>query len=1792
MKLINNRYRILNCIESDSNYSKYIVNDLIKRNEVVFLNIINASDVTRPLIDFCVNNFYNISPCNHPNILSIYTFGIVEHIDDKPCNELKYFYTTEYYENNIIDSMDKPLNNEEILEIYIEIARVLDYLNFNGVIYKFLGLDTLIINKTDGVYSVKLVDLISLQHKALNKQFDDNIALNYLAPEIVSEGGIGEYTDIYSVGIILFYLKTLEKYKPSKLSKKIETCIIDNLKWDLSFYRLIYNLTNSEYRKRPQTIHEVNIKIKEIFSYESEIDDKKYIDNLNFKTPIVGRDLELKEILSSSFNYDEKQNVFLVVVQGYRGIGKTRLLSEVHYKMQLKRIKSIYVSISDDESSFYKIVPKILKQLYKIAPLNILDKYSKELVKLTPEIGSNIAVTPTKELHRDKELLRLYDRVSNFIIEVSQIRPISLALDDFHFSDNSFYKFLEYLVNVNQIKKAPLLIIVAISEDSIKLTESQEFISKCSKYINILNLRLSRLSLEETGQMVNNILGYLRNPIDIATQIYNETEGIPSFIEEILRQLYSQNILYINFNDETQTYEWKINPKIYSEFKLQNNIDEAIVQLINNFSNTKRSLLEIISIFNTSTSIDLIGKMLDLNVDLSTEFYELTKLKILNEKLEDWGYTYGFHSVEVKNYIYNSIDNEKLLLLHKKASDLIEELYKREGRENKDELIFHLLKSNQLDKVIDYCIESGENMFRLRIYSQAIEFYKRAYELVQDKKDYRALEIIMKIGQTYQNLGKNNEAIEAFEEVINISSIIGDKERPIDAKNIIGYIYFLRNDLDKAVDYFKQCIKDAEYINYLEGLLRAAYLLSKTYINTRQILDMDSISVRYLALAHKHNRFDYVGIFLSQKGIAKHIKGYSLEAIEFFNESIEYLEKGEKPQETSGPINSIGLIYLEHFQDVKTARRYFERALSIAQLYHKVEDMVRAYNNITDSYMMDGEYELAVNVLNKNISLSIEYEDEIARFISYVKLVECYINLEEYSKAYSSLIKAQKESKNYLLHSEYNEKFLEISARFYNAMGNYEKVLEILESFNFDQLDIRMKQKVRLIRFIAKANLGLFVYDNELLAIIEAYRKTSYVIDRRVALFTANLYFILNGDFEKSLNIYNEDIELSKVFDNDFFRIRHKFLGALTNNHEEAIDNLELLQTESFNVRHDEIKWLIYYILGNLYLHKKEFFKATNYFLNALDTINRLYSNVPEDFKDNYLLGGGKPLVKQKLLFMESLISDKTQNNSTSQRRNDLSNYFDVSPLKSLIKNPEFYKLALNQYKEQFPLHIDSIEGLISKLSSDTLNNLELTIGLISRNILATSSHIIMKLDNKYDKVVSIGKDIELNEISYMLEKIELSRQPIYINNTDSMENNQKNILYRDAKAIVCLPIFSRDNSECEGIERRKDSDINTILGFLYLESDIVFNNFSTERIEECKKLIPLLSSLLDTYYLKIYSSIDKLTGVYERKFFEKLFKEQVSKATLSNQPFSIIMCDVDHFKKVNDTYGHQKGDKILAEVGSVIKGNIRRTDFAARYGGEEFIILLPNTTKDDAFLVAEKIRKKFKEENLLGRESQLTISCGIASFPQDSTSHEKIIERADQALYKAKDEGRNRSIKWKEGMDFAKNRVDKLAGVITGNVVEDQRNALVLVKAIEMVSSQGTLEDKLYEILGRLIDILEAEEGTVFELEDNMQITNRYCRRRLVEGWIKGLEYNNRLIEKVIDMKQGEYLIDWEDTSSIDVLTGSPNWKSIIIMPIMHNGNIKGIMYFTAFTKYREFDYNSYNLVKLTSGVIAALLT
>ncbi len=215
------------------------------------------------------------------------------------------------------------------------------------------------------------------------------------------------------------------------------------------------------------------------------------------------------------------------------------------------------------------------------------------------------------------------------------------------------------------------------------------------------------------------------------------------------------------------------------------------------------------------------------------------------------------------------------------------------------------------------------------------------------------------------------------------------------------------------------------------------------------------------------------------------------------------------------------------------------------------------------------------------------------------------------------------------------------------------------------------------------------------------------------------------------------------------------------------------------------------------------------------------------------------------------------------------------------------------------------------------------------------------------------------------------------------------------------------------------------LVGVLNLHKDAV-GGFSESEIKLIQAASNQLAIAIENAQLyektRELSNTDELTGLSNRRYFQEILMRELAQARRYHANFSLIMIDIDHFKRYNDTHGHLNGDIVLRKVASLLLQSTRGIDLVSRFGGEEFVILLPKTSREGARAAAEKLRQCVAAEKFTGMEQSqplgmVTLSLGVSEFPNDSKDIYELLDLADRALYLAKENGRNRTVVW--GVDF-----------------------------------------------------------------------------------------------------------------------------------------------------------------------------
>lgn len=372
---------------------------------------------------------------------------------------------------------------------------------------------------------------------------------------------------------------------------------------------------------------------------------------------------------------------------------------------------------------------------------------------------------------------------------------------------------------------------------------------------------------------------------------------------------------------------------------------------------------------------------------------------------------------------------------------------------------------------------------------------------------------------------------------------------------------------------------------------------------------------------------------------------------------------------------------------------------------------------------------------------------------------------------------------------------------------------------------------------------------------------------------------------------------------------------------------------------------------------------------------------------------------------------------------------------------------------------VDQMNTLFEKMQ-ETFGDIKQNLGTFipqgsvsSSDPLYEAKTIIEELSDIYKFKKTIELDASKSDVYNRIVdifKIKYSLESFSIHEISNVTNERKLFYSTSKEAQICHEKINKDAMECRAY-RTNSVTISTEFPNLckaclaecqnyvcipfVIDSDtalsISFTSDTQEEIENIKQLIPSIKHYLEAAKPVIESQIlmeklkdtslrDGMTGLYNRRFLEEVIDKIMHQATRSEETYSVMMLDVDFFKMVNDTYGHDVGDRVIVEIGRVLKDNIRESDLAIRYGGEEFVVMLHNATDEGTQEVAKKIHAAFGALSFdvgTGETMKKTMSIGVSMFPKDGDTIWKCIKFADTALYVAKTTGRNKIVNYEAEM-------------------------------------------------------------------------------------------------------------------------------------------------------------------------------
>lgn len=1778
MKVINNKYILSNVLEEQYHWVKYHAYEKYNKEKKYNLKLYNASYNDVLMNIFIKEYLYSIKQIKHRGAISFYDFDIAEYIDGNKIDRPIYF-SISGAEPHINTPLDQILNVENIQEFFASMYNVIDFLIFSyyrGFNTEMIESADLVIVKDKGFFQIKVLDPASL----LESHFGE--LSNFSNPDEFKNYFLNSKSILSPVRLFHMFSEILEPLGDMEMAVAIKAY----LKHFLTTYKSA-NLIEDEAIKVYQAFKDfLKAKIKNQTAIGMFYHNEKVA--LNLKGAMAGRRISYAYMTEVVKKFESKiSSTKILLIRGEEGIGKTRFLRETDFYIKMLGKKRLFIS-GKGENHGEKTMAMIFSELVKEAASDLVQKYEEALSFVIPTMGEG-ANQSLYAFHESNLKMKMFRQLVGFLNELAAERQLYILVDDADTLDEDFMTFLNFMVEMPG--KNNYLFILTETKQLKNVGFSEKSIESSNE--NIETIELLRLTINEIGEMIRNLLCVQDVPISYMAKMFKFAGGVPALIEQVLtKQLNNKELI-------KKEGQYNFEKADFNNIILESMSQHLLNDVIKGLSEEEQEILKYMALFNKMISLEIIEKIFEEKTNkIIITLMQLVDKGIFQVQLDDTGYTYTFTDQKLKLLLFYAIEEKEKQKMHGSIAEALMDYYNsREERLAKgltlyEEICTHYIGTGKKEEALSKIIYFAEELNDKYGEFQSIYLWEKAFGLVESLQTSLDMKIYLSLAKAYDIIGKTHQAVTLLAQVIEKESI--DFELSCDARMSYAKILIQKEDVEKAEVQIAYINKNKERIGDIEIIFQMVQHHNSILLKSRKYEDVLLQTAFCLEEAERIANKKYIGIFYNQIGLSLLFMVQVQSAESYFQRAVKALREIAHGTLLAKPLNNLGLIYAEYYFELEKAVDYYKEALKFSRESSRNTVTAGLLINIAQIYIIYGNFEEAEGMLCEAEKVATEVQDGERIFSAQVNLAVIFLRMGKFSKSYQYIQKIGKEKISILEQREDFIRYKTLLVEFSYSMSDLPQIeshsIDIQQSHNeFYRYFIYASQ---IWKILMEYHLSQEKFTDEILNFGQKIVNTPYYdLIRKFLLATS--YVALN---KKNFHIYQTymdlDAQFQIKFDNEYFQIYREMLGYI---YEEDIQSLERLLKRKELERFFKLSYYIIYQISTYYTENERHYEALNGYLSCL---YKLLINI-QDIDDvacyeGLLKGHSADAILMKIHEIKcSLDSDFKPIPPEELRDIGLfSENYKKLQLNTLFENETFLKTMPTPISA-----VSDVDTLITTLTEENEKNIDLMKALILSQTQGERCLITAFSQEDNDEYAELlhkeewASHYRFNDFISNLQDNDVG----FIIKKDIFEHNETDHLLRgNAMAAIFVPIYKtshllhKNNYERRNTRKKLQEEI---IGFIFVETSNILNYFNEAHLDLLHVISHLIYIELRNYQLKMTSYIDKLTKVYTRQYFEREFSRIYAKYSDANATFSVIMADIDKFKNINDIFGHQKGDKILSAVSQIIKNNVRQSDVVGRYGGEEFIIILPDCNGEEAFYVAENIRRDIEANLKIDGSYKVTISQGISNFPLHTQMREEMIPKADQALYYAKDNGRNQTAIWNKGLSINNSRMDKLEGIVTGNIVQDQRMALVVMEISDIVIQKTTFEEKAYSILGRLLEYMEAWQGGIILLEPTGEIKNRYYRERKGESWIDKIAINENNFKQTIATRRGQFMIDWDSDSTGNQNLGAPNWQSMVMAPLIKEGENKGIIFFNVSAQQHEFGYKALNFLEFSAKIIAGIL-
>jgi diguanylate cyclase (GGDEF)-like protein len=1760
MKLINGQIRLIEKFDTENRDRAYVCQQLENPGVDCFVKILDRNK-QGSLIENYIDRIEFYKSIDHRGILSTIDFGPVRTVDLKEASSGMYYILSEFTPWETLDVAMDSLDTYARGILLLKLIEALEYIHFRGISYDVLSPDKIFVNPEG---DMKLLNITSVVHRKLQADKLRKVRDNLTPKDWESKDGNDAKTDCWSLGVIV---EMLFSQSGSALPEE-KQIFINALIEDL----MTKNPTSS---RKTLSDHFEDIRNEFGIDYARDLGAEREKLQLGVLPGRTQKDY--KHYLSrKSFDKIYDKGYMGLMVDGHGGVGKKKYIREIFRRRGLEGDRTYIIEAGEGDYPNIDYFKTFLVKFCEVLELDyVVDSESNDI-----KIGFDESLE-TFRLDQLDSKLRLFNCITEELVKISRRETVYFGLMNIHNADLETLNLIDFIVTKARGRR--IFFVFSIQKNKLSDDRRIILINQWQKNGLFEELQLENLSKFEAEEYIHDILGNNMVPKELSNALYNETLGNPRYTRVLIKHFVDNGIIHIDGSGF-----WNTTTDDYRSFYDSATLKKTITRQIRSLSEKEVKVLSLLSCFNHPPDLTIFLEALGMEELESGELIqELANRGIARIDLQAER-TISFVEGDFKRQIYSNLQEDERVDLHRRISDVL--LSRRDENHvvNFDSLVHHLSESRQLDRMVKIVFRRLDKE-KNRYNENSVNILNACYGNLRGKDHPSKLMVLEYLTEALLAQRRYTEGMDFANTYVEEAQRVKSDEHKIKA-DLIRLEFMIRagdyNEALQAISEYEPRVSQPGYEGHMINLYK---LKSIIYQVLDRVEESQATLERALQLSEEHDIHQHDGDLYNLQGIGNYLVGDHEKVLNSYHKSIDTYVLSDRDFDRIKPLNNIGNLYNEIIGDPQKALDYYFQCLRVSDENGLSSFQTITLTNICDVYLTLGYYAEARTYIDKTIELSHLNGDRINEFHGNVYRGVLELSLQNMEAATDIFLRVREFNKEEpIVEKEVIVHYLDFLGRFYMELGDYElgkmfsrNTMDKSKDFN---LKLYFRSKARII--IIDSIINMKIDKREIQALLEElgentndYEKASFLIeimhiclhipDRPGYEFLRELYLRIGT--EEALDLYGNDFEIMNV------------LVARSSKYvEEAID---LLGKGSQNFSQSICRYYAY--LGELLYEEGDYRRAARYLIGSMDLVQAKINQIGIDgYRGKILANYNIPRIKSILdeIFRKEFNISPEKSGLNGIQTNLVGGYL------SMLNYEQYNQVFQKEEDINLP---DTVEGILSSLTGDYRFNLELILNYLHRETGAKDSLVnIFKLDDTENdsNLIRIGQG-EF-ELSMFVDNALRTGETVIFNRDLEILPMDISRDYFDKRlsGFIGTPIMEPISDDIE-VDRRSSSRKSKVLGYVYLQTDSAINRFDEERLQLSISMAKLMYLNLENRKLQRRANYDRLTNILSRETIENEIEEIIEVYNGTDNEFSILMMDIDKFKDINDSYGHQKGDQILGTIGKILNENTRTSDHIGRYGGEEFLVLLENISIEDTRSVAEAIRRAIQEDRRFAIDRKVTISIGVSHYPDHGTSKEDLVYKADQALYFAKEIlGRNNVSLWDENMEGIEN-ISSKGHKLTLEAFGKSQNGIVSLLDIAVLSkSQEALDKKLFRFLGAINESIDAELCSVLIMGDG-EITGQYTREGVGSGWSDNKEIADDLIGKILETRQSVLTVNWDgavyNMGTVDI----SSLKSIMVTPVIVGEVIKAVVYCESSLRRKDFTTADLMALEVLSGVFSVNL-